>query len=120
MMEMIAIYSQLNQVNPAFEYFLNSLNDSRCRYYASDLLESYLHASNTNLEGPIRRAIAIMRLTGIPAQDHIRRIYRSDMEGITGDWRLSELACGLVILSFDESNPDAYQIQQSFLRYLGL
>ena len=117
---MIAIYSQFNQINPAFEYFLNRLSDSRCRYYASDLLESYLQARNTNLEGPIRRAIAIMRLTGIPAQDHIRRIYRSDIRGITGDWKLSELACGLVILSFDESNEDAHRVRENFLRYLGL
>jgi len=47
---MIAIYSQINQVNPAFEYFLNSL----------------------------------------------------------------------AILSFDASNEDAYRVQESFLRYLGL
>ena len=117
---MIARYSQYNQLNPAIEIFLSRMNDLRYRYYASDLLQSYLHAQNSNLESSIRRAIAILRLTGLPANQHFRRIYRSDILGLAGDWRLSELACGLVILSFDETNDDAYQIQQSFLSYLGL
>jgi hypothetical protein len=117
---MIATYSQYNQINPAIEFFLRRLSDMRYRYYASDLLKSYLHAQKGSIEESIRRAIAIMRLTGIPVQEHFQRIYRSDTQGITGDWRLSELACCLIILSFDESNQSAYQIQQSFLRYLGL
>jgi hypothetical protein len=73
-------------------------------------------ASKARSEGPSPSC----GLTGIPAQDHIRRIYRSDIRGITGDWKLSELACGLVILSFDESNEDAHRVREVFLRYLGL
>jgi hypothetical protein len=117
---MIARYSQYNRLNPAIEIFLSRMNDLRYRYYASELLQSYLHAQNSNIESPIRRAIAIMRLTGLPANQHFRRIYRSDIRGLSCDWRLSELACGLIILSFDVTDDDAYQIQQSFLRYLGL
>ncbi len=117
---MIARYSQYNQLSPAIEVFLSRMNDLRYRYYASDLLQSYLHAQNSNIESSIRRAIAIMRLTGLPANQHFKRIYRSDIQGLSGDWRLSELACGLIILSFDETNDDAWQIQQSFLSYLGL
>jgi hypothetical protein len=117
---MIARYSQYSQLNPAIEIFLNRMKDLRYRYYASDLLQSYLHAQNSNIESSIRRAIAILRLTGLPANQHFSRIYRSDIRGLSGDWRLSELACGLIILSFDEANNGAYQIQQNFLRYLGL
>lgn len=117
---MIARYSQYNQSNPAIEIFLTRMNDLRYRYYASDLLKSYLQTQNNNIESSIRRAIAIMRLTGLPANQHFRRIYRSDSRGLFGDWRLSELACGLIILSLDETNSDAYQIQKSFIRYLGL
>ncbi|MGQ1786272.1 MULTISPECIES: hypothetical protein [unclassified Saccharicrinis] len=117
---MIARYSQYNHLNPAIEIFLSRMNDLRYRYYASELLQSYLHAHHNNIESSIRRAIAIMRLTGLPANQHFRRIYRSGVSGLTGDWKLSELACGLIILSFDETHNDAYQIQQSFLKYLGL
>lgn len=117
---MIARYSQYNQLSAAIEVFLSRMNDLRYRYYASDLLQSYLHAQNSNMESSIRRAIAIMRLTGLPANQHFKRIYRSEVRGILCDWKLSGLACGLIILSFDETNDDAWQIQQSFLRYLGL
>ncbi len=92
----------------------------RYRYYASDLLQSYLHTQKSNIESSIGKAIVIMRLTGLPANKHFRRIYRSDARGLLSDWKLSGLACGLIILSFDETNKDAWQIQQSFLRYLGL
>ncbi len=117
---MIARYNQYNQLNPAIELFLGRMNDLRYRYYASELLQSYLHAEKCNIDDSIRKAIAIMRLTGLPVHLHFKRIYRSDVMGISSTWRLSELACGLVILSFDETNKDAYQVQQSFLRYLGL
>jgi hypothetical protein len=117
---MIARYSQYNQLHPAIELFLNRIDDMHYRYYASDLLKAYVHVQNSNIESSIRRVIAIMRLVGLPTHRHFRRIYRSDIHGITVDWRLSELACGLIILSFDETDHDTRQIQQRFLRYLGL
>lgn len=117
---MIATYYQYNQLSRELEFIIGRLNDLRYRYYASELLDTLLHSRDYNIESAIRKAIAIMRITGLPVEKHFRRVYRSDIQGITGDWRLSELACGLIILSFDSGNKDVYEVQQIFLKHIGL
>jgi hypothetical protein len=95
---MIARYSQYNQLSSAIEFFHSRTNDLRYRYHTSDLLHSYLHAQNSNLESSTRRAIATIRLTRIPVNQHLKRIYRSHIKVLSGYLRLSELAFGLIIL----------------------
>ena len=117
---MIATYYQYDHLSPELERFIHRMHDLQYKYYASDLLCSIRHTPDFSLDASVRRAIAVMRLTGIPVQEHFTAIYRSEPFGIRRDWRLSELACGLVILVCESQEKEVKEVQQALLRYLGM
>ncbi|MEE4198714.1 MAG: hypothetical protein V2I54_13830 [Bacteroidales bacterium] len=61
-----------------------------------------------NFDFHLRRAIAILKFTGTRVQNHITCIYRSNAGGIKRDWKVSELACNLMIINLI---PDDKEIQ---------
>ena len=117
---MIAKYYEYNEINPMIGMFISRMNELNYRYYASELLYRMLHSDKFDLDSSIRKAIAILRLTGIPVQDHFSCVYRSDASGIKRDWKLSELACSLVLISYESTNSEIDEFQRTLLGYLGL
>ena len=117
---MIARYYEYNHPDPMIEMLLSGINALKFRRYASELLTQMLQTSDFNIDGSVRRAIAILKLTGLPVQEHITCIYRSDRSGIKRDWRLSDLACSLVILSQDSPTDELEECRLALLKYLGV
>ena len=117
---MIVKYVQYNHLDPVFELFVRRMNEMMYRNYASELLNNLLQSSDFDIENSVKRTIAVFRLTGIPIREHITAIYRSDFNGIRKDWKLSELACSLVILTSDPADRKVKSIQDELLDYLGL
>jgi hypothetical protein len=117
---MIVKYVQYNHLDPALELFVSRMNEMMYRNYASELLNSLLQSPDFDIENSVKRMIAVFRLTGIPIREHITAIYRSDFNGIRKDWKLSELACSLVILTSDSADLQVKNIQNDLLDYLGL
>ncbi|MBN3034411.1 MAG: hypothetical protein JW861_02430, partial [Bacteroidales bacterium] len=115
----IAEYHEYNRSNRVIELFLSSMNERNYKYYASDILRGVIHSPGFDLDASIRKTIAILRLTGLPVQDHFSCIYRSGSLGISRDWRLSELACGLMIISHDSPDRELAEIRYALLNYLG-
>ena len=117
---MITIYQQYNELNRELGDFIDTVNNLRYRYYASELLKKMIESSDINLDLEVRRAIAICRLAGIPVQEHFTCIYRSHGSEINRDWKLSELACSFIILSHEPENEMISEIQEAFICKLGL
>ncbi len=117
---MIAKYYEYNFADPMIELFISRMNDLNYRYYASELMNRLMKAEDFNFDESIRKAFAILRLTGIPVQQHFSCIYRSDTAGTRRDWKMSELACSLVIISAEPANIEIAKIQNAFLDYLGV
>ena len=117
---MIIKYNEYSEISPELEFFIQRMNELRYRYYASELLKKMLRTSDFNLDAAVRRAIAILRVTGIPVQEHCVNIYRSDPTGVKRDWKLSELACGLILLSYESSDPEFISTREIFIEYLGI
>ncbi len=117
---MLVKYAQYNRLDPALELFISRMNEMMYRHYASELLHRLLRSSGFDMEDSVKRTIAVFRLTGIPLQEHISSIYRSDRNGIRKDWRLSELACSLIILTSDAASVEVKQIQHELLEFYGL
>ena len=117
---MLARYYEYNYTDPIIELFLSRMNDLNYRYYASELLNRLMQSEDFNFNASIRKAIAILRLTGIPVQQHFSCIYRSASQGMQRDWKLSELACSLVIISAEPENQKIEEIQQALMNYLGI
>ena len=117
---MLVKYYQYQHPGPALELFISRMNEMLYSHYASELLNRLLLSSKFDMENSVRKAIAIFRLTGIPVQEHIRGIYRSDFNGTRKDWRLSELACSLIILSSDSKIETVNNSKEDLLEFLGL
>lgn len=117
---MLVKYYQYQHPGPALEQFISRMNEMLYSHYASELLNRMLRAPGFDMEDSVRKTIAIFRLTGIPVQDHIRVIYRSDINGIRKDWRLSELACSLIILSSESTDARGNKTKDDLLEFLGL
>src|SRR5690606_7855905 len=107
-----------NHTDPMIEMFISGINEMKYRYYASELLRRMIHSSEINLDRSVRKAIAILKLTGLPVQEHVTCVYRSDNKGINRDWKLSELACSLIILSQDSSSDEIEDYRQALLNYM--
>jgi hypothetical protein len=117
--DMIANYYQYNRIDPVLEAFINRVNELNYRYYASELLNRIIKSSDFNLDLAIRKAIAICKITGLPSQEHFTCIYRSDSFGLQKDWKLSELACSIIIISYESSSDKINEIQNALLDYYG-
>lgn len=115
---MLARYYDYNQVDPMIELFLSRINDLNYRYYASELLERLMQTDDFDFDASVRKAIAILRLTGIPVQQHFSCIYRSETRGTRRDWKMSELACSLIIISANPENREVEEVQQAFMNFL--
>lgn len=117
---MIPKYYEYDHLHPVIELFISRMNDLNYRYYASELLCSLLHSADFDLDISIRKAITILRLTGIPVHEHFSRVYRSGSSGIKYDWKLSELACSLIIMSYESPNAEIEEFQRALMDYLGV
>jgi hypothetical protein len=117
---MIAKYYEYNHLDPIIELFVSGMNELNYRYYASELLRRLLHSTDFNLDASVRKTIAILKLTGQPVHEHISCVYRSDSLGINRDWKLSELACSLIIISHDPATDEISEYRQALMKYLGI
>ncbi|MGC9472127.1 MAG: hypothetical protein ACP5D1_11340 [Bacteroidales bacterium] len=120
MRNMIAEYYRFNQPDPAIEWFISRMNELRYRYYVSELLEELGHTDEKNLQHSIRKTMAVLRLTGIPVQKHFTEIYRYHPTGIRIDWKISVLACSLIIINYESPEEDIMALKQTLLEYLGV
>ena len=117
---MIVKYYQYQRLEPSVELFIRRMDELKYRNYASRLLNGLLHSPDFDMEDSVKKTIAIFRLMGIPVREHISEIFRSDYNGISKDWELSEIACSLIILTSDPSKNQIKNIQIRLLEYLGL
>ena len=117
---MIARYYEYNHPDPMIDLLISGINELNFRYYASELLRRMLQTTDINIDKSVRRAIAILKITGLPVQEHISCVYRSDASGINRDWRLSELACSLIILSHEAATDEFEECRIALLKYLGV
>jgi hypothetical protein len=117
---MLVRYHEYNYTDPIIESFISQINDLNYHYYASELLNRLMQSADFNFDASMRKAMAILRLTGIPVQQHFSCIYRSDAFATKRDWKLSELACSLVVISAEPANNEIEEIQKALMDYLGV
>jgi hypothetical protein len=117
---MLAKYYQYNHLSPALKQFMSRMNELIYSRYASDLLNNLLRSPEFDMDNSVKKTIAVFRITGIPVQEHICCVYRSDSRGIRKDWRLSELACSLIILTSDSTSNKIREVQNELLDFYGL
>lgn len=83
-------------------------------YYASEIFVS-VGLSQEELKMAIDRAFKACTTLNISIDNHFKPVFRSDgMHEMEPDWRLSALACYLLIINADPSNSNVAKVQLFF------
>lgn len=100
------------QTSPVVEEFAERLIMLNLLYYASEAMEEMQFDSVEELQESIKRAMEICIAAHIPTRGNFLRVYKSYTEGLTYDWKLSELAYRLVCIS---GNPSNYNVAHEII-----
>ncbi|HEV7231653.1 MAG TPA: hypothetical protein VGO45_10015 [Bacteroidia bacterium] len=97
--------------SPLVEEFLSRLADQNLLHYASDAAAEMEFEGMDEYNGAVKRAMELCLHAGIPVEQNFKRIYKSSINGIIYDWKLSTLAYRLVCLNGSSANPVVAQLQ---------
>ncbi len=78
--------------------------------YASDLREMLSFSSEEEFETALQRAFRVCETLAITIEDHFCSVYRFDRTALIHDWKLSNLACYLIIVN---ANPADRRVARS-------
>jgi hypothetical protein len=81
--------------------------------YASELTDR-LKISEEDFDDAIERAFSACVSLDIPIRNNFRQVYRSFEDYLVTDWKLTSLACYLIIINADPANANVARIQLIF------
>lgn len=84
------------------------------RYYASDIMESLDCEDSEEMNEAIARVLQVCHSLDIPLGKNFKRIYRYDGDRLCIDWKLSSLACYLLMINGNPCNPNVARAQLFF------
>ena len=109
----VKLYDPWEQNQHAFQWKADTVATT-C--YASDLRSQLGIEEEAGFEDAMRRALKVCRQLSIPIDDNFRSVYRFGSEALIRDWRLSDLACYLIIVNADPDNARVAEAQVYFAR----
>jgi DNA-damage-inducible protein D len=89
---------------------------SHCRFYASDVAPSLGYDRDDTFDELLRTAIRAGAAMHITLSHHFVPLYRHGDDGLFADWKLSRLACTLIIMQADPRHPEVTDAQLQLLR----
>lgn len=96
---MLIEYYKSQMLNSEMEYFANCISELELKFYASNVLPRIGIIEKTDFEAAINKAAALCRLTNIPVSKHFKVIYKENNKSIIKDWKLSQFACRIILIS---------------------
>lgn len=81
------------------------------KFYASEIMEQLGYDSYEDISLVLNRAVLACKAMGISVSQHFRHVYRYDGDKIHLDWKLSSLACYLLVVNADPGNPVVARVQ---------
>ena len=97
-----------------FQSIQNRQRDPDLLYYASDIEQS-MGFTDSDMETVIERAFQACSTMHITIEDHFKPIYRTDnSHELLNDWKLSSLACYLLIMNANPANTNVAKVQLFF------
>ena len=111
LINMLKLYDYLEDMtagNGRHWYYQN-----RLKYYMSDIMEE-LHISEEDAHISVKRACLACLQLDIPVDLNFKRTFSHDGNTLKADWKLSALACYLVIINADPANENVARAQLFF------
>ncbi|AHM60385.1 hypothetical protein D770_10640 [Flammeovirgaceae bacterium 311] len=113
---LVHIEAEQQYNNQHFESFLHSLQESKLRYYASELQQLLDQPGLAELEEALRRAMDVCRSQHLELAEHFKPVYRCEETGVVKDWKLSPLAWCLVLINANPMHPEVSRMQLALIR----
>jgi hypothetical protein len=98
------------------ENFLEQLRELNLVRYASDAADDMEFEGIEEFNEAVKRAIELCIHAGIPVNQHFKRVYKTSVNSIVYDWRISELGYRLICLNGSTSNPKVARMQMEVLK----
>jgi hypothetical protein len=94
--------------------FFSPLGDMDLLYYASDIMDKLGCEKDEEIDEAIQRVVQVCQSLNIPLKRNFRRIYRYDGFKMITDWKISPLACYLLMINGNPCNPNVAKAQIFF------
>lgn len=86
----------------------------KLKYFATEVMKELNIDLQIEIFDALERAKSACCSLDIPCEAHFKKIYRSNGESMIIDWKLSSLACYLVVVNAHPSNPSIARAQLFF------
>ncbi len=88
--------------------------ENRLNYFASDIMEMMDIEDSEEIAGSLNRAFLACGVLNIPFNRNFKRVYRFNGEYLIADWKISALACYLLIINSNPSHQSVAKAQLYF------
>jgi hypothetical protein len=113
---MLVLYDPFG--NRELRDLLEEARSSQCRYYGSDLARTLGYDDAAAFRVVVEDAMRECTALQILARHHFRVIFRQGSAGVYSDFKLSRLACVLIVLVADSRRPAVSAAKLSLLKQL--
>ena len=95
---MLKIYDYLD-IRLSQERLKQDYNNNRLSYFLSEIMESLEINDEFEISCSLKRAFLACRTINISISSNFKRVYRFDGTNLIIDWKISSLACYLILIN---------------------
>lgn len=88
--------------------------ETKLNYFASEIIDMLEVDDASEIALSLSRAFQACDTLNIPFSKNFKRVYRYNDEGISSDWKISSLACYLLIINSNPNNESVAKAQIYF------
>jgi UV DNA damage repair endonuclease len=88
--------------------------DAKLNYLASEIMEMLAIEDADEMTSSIERAILVCNMLHIPLRRNFHKVFSFDGNDMTDDWKISALACYLIIINSDPKHEGVAKAQLWF------
>ena len=108
---MLKIYDPWERNYHSFQW---KADGNGAHYYASDLKDQLGFEEEKEFDEAMQRALKVCRTLAISIEDNFSSVYRFSNSELVRDWKLSNLACYLIIVNANPENSHVAKAQVYF------
>ena len=109
---MLKLYDYLDEV--LFVKSMRPAHQAKLKYYASEVMEKLGYADKEDYTTTLNRTFQICNSLGIPIKQNFRQVYRTNGNKTSVDYKISSIACYLLVINGDPFNPNVAKAQLLF------
>ena len=110
---MLKIYDPWEREAYTFQW---KTQENKTYHYASELKKQFGFEQDEEFEQALERALKVCGSLAISVEDNFSSVYRFNSIGLIRDWKLSNLACYLIIVNANPENSNVARAQVYFAR----